>query len=117
MKAFWLLLGCAALLLGAIGILLPLLPTTPFVILAAFAFSKSSPTLQRRLESNKIFGPIITDWRNHGAIAPFYKILAIGMMAMALLLSILLSLSIPVLIIQAICLSAAAAYILSRPSA
>ena len=102
--------------MGAVGSVLPVLPTTPFVILAAFAFGKSSPRLQAVLENSGVFGPIIQDWRQDGAIAVRYKAISIGMMTAVLGLSIALSVSMTVLIIQAICMAGAAAFILSRPS-
>ncbi len=59
----WLCLG-----LGAVGIFVPLLPTTPFVLLAAFCFSRGSATLHRWLLAQKTFGPLIRDWNQHGII-------------------------------------------------
>ena len=59
----WLFLG-----LGFIGIFLPLLPTTPFVLLAAFCFSRGSTTLHRWILEQKTFGPMIRDWNQHGII-------------------------------------------------
>lgn len=59
----WLFLG-----LGFIGIFLPLLPTTPFVLFAAFCFSRGSTTLHRWLLEQKTFGPMIRDWNQHGII-------------------------------------------------
>lgn len=115
MRILWLCLGGISLALGAIGAVLPVLPTTPFVILSAFAFSKSSPRLAAWLNDSPTFGPMIADWREHGAIAPRYKRMAAGMMAAAFLLSLTLGASTRILIIQAICLSGAAAYVLTRP--
>lgn len=115
-RAFWLLAGLVSLGLGAVGALLPLLPTTPFVILAAFAFGKSSPRLQSFLENNAAFGPVIADWRNHGAIAPRFKRLALVMMATVFLASFVMSVPAHVLLIQGLCMTAAAMFILSRPS-
>ena len=115
-RAVWLAIGIAALALGAIGVLLPLLPTTPFVIVAAFAFGKSSPTLARWLETSRSFGPLIADWRAQGAIAPRFKALSMAMMAGVFLLSVAMSASAFVLIVQAVCMAGAAAFILSRPN-
>jgi uncharacterized membrane protein YbaN (DUF454 family) len=112
----WIALGSVALVLGTVGVLLPVLPTTPFVILAAFAFARSAPTLQARLERSRTFGPIIADWRASGAIAPRYKCLALAMMAGALLLSAVLAVPATVLLVQAACMAAAALFILTRPS-
>ena len=115
-RAVWFTVGLTALVLGGIGVVLPVLPTTPFVILAAFAFGKSSPALARWLEESKTFGPIIADWREHGAIAPRFKVFALVMMAGAFLLSVAMSLSTTVLVIQAVCMAAAATFIISRPN-
>ncbi|MGR3803766.1 YbaN family protein [Marinibacterium profundimaris] len=115
-RILWFCLGSISLALGAIGAVLPILPTTPFVILSAFAYGKSSPRLEQWLKDSPTFGPMIADWRAHGAIAPRYKRLAVGMMAAAFLLSLVLGVSGKVLIIQALCLSDAAAYVLSRPN-
>tara|TARA_R110002020_G_scaffold6231_2_gene26060 strand:+ start:3685 stop:4044 length:360 start_codon:yes stop_codon:yes gene_type:complete len=116
MRYAWFTLGSIALALGAIGVVLPLLPTTPFIILAAFAFGKSSPRLQNWLETNRTFGPVIADWRANGAIAPRYKAMAIAMMLAAFSASLALGIASLILIIQGVCLFGAAAFVLSRPS-
>ncbi|QJB70115.1 YbaN family protein [Parasphingorhabdus halotolerans] len=67
-RQLYLLAGLTALGLGAIGVVLPLLPTVPFVILAAFCFARSSPRLEAWLLDHKIFGPHILNWRNNRAI-------------------------------------------------
>jgi len=112
----WFTLGWVALALGVIGVMLPLLPTTPFVILAAFAFGRSSPRLHNWLENNRTFGPIIAEWRTNGAIAPRYKAMAIAMMLAAFSASIAMGIASLVLIIQGVCMFGAATFILSRPS-
>ncbi|MEO1025745.1 MAG: YbaN family protein [Pseudomonadota bacterium] len=108
-------LGFAALALAAVGVVLPVLPTTPFVILAAFLFGKSSPRFQRILEQNSVFGPIIVDWRKNGAIAVEHKVLAIAMMGAVLMLSIALSVKLWILVLQAVCIAGAATFIFTRP--
>ncbi len=61
--------GVFALGLGIAGIFLPLLPTVPFVILAAFCFARGSPRLERWLVEHPRFGPHISAWRSRGAIS------------------------------------------------
>ncbi len=54
--------------LAILGVFLPILPTTPFLLVAAACFAKSSPEMQRRLLANKTFGPLINDWQKHRSI-------------------------------------------------
>ena len=115
-NAVWFGIGTLALILGLIGVVLPLLPTTPFVILAAFAYGKSAPRFHKHLQDSRVFGPLIADWHSTGAIAPTYKLMAVSMMAAALLLAFGMGFPAIVLIVQAICLLAAAAFVLSRPN-
>lgn len=67
-RPLFLAAGWLALAAGALGVVLPILPTVPFVILAAFCFARSSPKLEAWLLSNPAFGPHIIAWREHGAI-------------------------------------------------
>lgn len=115
-RLLWCLLGAIALVSGIIGLFLPIVPTAPFVILAAFAFGKGSPALQNWLEQDKTFGPIIRNWRNNGAIAPRYKLISVVTMAASVAIAALLALPATVIAIQAACLGLAAIYIVTRPN-
>ncbi len=110
-------LGLCALALGALGAFLPILPTTPLVILAAFFFAKGSPRLAAALEQHRVFGPMIVEWRDKGAIAARYKAIALCMMLGALGLSVWVGVPVFVIVVQAICIAAAGLFILTRPSA
>ena len=63
------LLGFVSLSLGVLGVFLPLLPTTCFVLLAAWSFSQSSPRIYKALAEHKLFGSIIRDWQTHRAMS------------------------------------------------
>ena len=67
----WLLLlvGLVAVALGVVGAFLPVLPTTPFLLVGAACFARASPRLHRRLAASKTFGPTLVEWRRHRAIA------------------------------------------------
>ncbi|MGR0278484.1 YbaN family protein [Marinomonas dokdonensis] len=67
-RIFYLLLGWFSLITGIIGIFLPLLPTTPLVLLAAWCFSKSSERFHTWLINHKFFGPIVSDWQSNDGI-------------------------------------------------
>ncbi|MEG3181768.1 YbaN family protein [Sphingomonas sp. LT1P40] len=68
-RYLYLTAGFVSLGLAAIGALLPVMPTTVFVILAAYCFTRSSPTMERRLLEHPQFGPHIVRWRERGAIS------------------------------------------------
>lgn len=67
-RILYLLLGWLSLITGIIGIFLPLLPTTPLVLLAAWCFSKSSERFHTWLLEHKFFGPIVKDWQSSDGI-------------------------------------------------
>lgn len=73
----WLLGGCVSLTTGLIGIIVPILPTTPLVILAAFCFSKSSPVLHNWLVTNKYFGRYIADYQRGKGVPTRIKAFAV----------------------------------------
>ena len=68
--------GWVSLALGIIGIFLPLLPTTPFVLLSAYCFSKSSPRLHQWLVNQPRLGPMIRNWEQQGSISQNAKVTA-----------------------------------------
>ncbi|MGI9203782.1 MAG: YbaN family protein [Woeseiaceae bacterium] len=109
------LIGLTSLALGAIGVFVPLLPTTPFVLVSAIAFANSSDTLHQWLIDHDIFGPLIANWRRHGAISRTTKIISILSMAVIILISLLMAVPTHVLVVQAIVLSVSATFIVSRP--
>ena len=81
-RLLWLVAGGLCLLLGVIGIFLPLLPTTPFVLLAAACFSRGCERCERWLLDHPHLGPMVRDWRVHHAVPLRAKQLATVMMAL-----------------------------------
>ena len=82
MNLIWISLGILSLIAGFIGIFLPLLPTTPFALLAAFCFSKGSDDLHDWLLETKMFGPLIKDWEKYGVIRLRVKKMSTGMIGL-----------------------------------
>jgi len=111
----WLIVGFVALALGAIGIALPLLPTTPFILVAAFAFAQSSEKLHQWLLDHNVFGPLIENWQRHGAISRRAKVASVVSMAAVLGISVAIKAPIVVIVVQLIVLGGSAAFVLTRP--
>ena len=112
----WRLAGLASLALGALGVFLPLLPTTPFLILAAFCFSRGSRRLHDWLVGHPRLGPPIRDWRQHRAVSPRAKVLSLVAMLAVIAASVALDAPAAVVAIQSVVLVLVAAFLLSRPS-
>lgn len=115
-RAAFLLLGHAMVALGFVGAFLPLLPTTPFLILAAGCYARSSPRLERWLLTHPRFGPLLTAWRERGAIPFRAKAIAAGGMAAGYLMFVAGSEPGPLLsAVVAAGMIGIAAYVLTRP--
>jgi uncharacterized membrane protein YbaN (DUF454 family) len=87
-RALWLALGLMCVAIGALGVVLPGLPTTPFLILAAACFLRSSRRLYERVLANPTFGPTVRAWRETGTIPAATKWTALGTMAFFVALSV-----------------------------
>lgn len=113
---FW-ALGIIFLFLAIIGILLPLLPTTPFLILAAFCFSRSSEKYHNWLRNHNIAGPVIRNWEDYGAISKKSKIVSVTMMILLMSYTIAeFNFSIYIKLAAILMAMAATFFILTRPS-
>ena len=76
MRVFWISLGAVSVVFGVAGIFLPLLPTTPFLLLAAYSFSRGSERLHRWLVEHPHLGPPIHNWQTDRTIARPVKVSA-----------------------------------------
>jgi uncharacterized membrane protein YbaN (DUF454 family) len=117
MKFVYIAIGWIAVALGIAGVFLPLLPTTPFLLVAAGAFARSSPRLEAWLLNHPRLGPPLIAWRQKRAIPTRAKVIAIIAMA-ASLGYILWSPTIPAIAkaAAALVLAGSATFILTRPS-
>jgi uncharacterized membrane protein YbaN (DUF454 family) len=115
MRRFYLCLGYASLALGVIGIFLPILPTTPFVLLAAWCFARSNPALAERLYNHPRFGALLRAWRDEKAIPLRAKLAALTMLALSYGLILWLADSRAVLVPLAAIMGSVAVYIATRP--
>ncbi|MFC3086893.1 YbaN family protein [Tabrizicola soli] len=115
MRTLWLAVGLFFLGIGLLGVALPVVPTTPFLLLAAGSFAKSSPRLHGWLLTHPLFGPPIRNWEDNGAISRPAKRLAVGTMAAVLVVSLWLGLGWKVLLPQGVLIAAGCAFVLTRP--
>ena len=109
-------LGVACVGLAVAGAVLPLLPSTPFVLVAAWAFAESSPTLHAKLRADPRFGPALQNWEDYGAISPRAKLTTIGTMAVSLLILTLTVKRPLAVILTAGVMACSGAFVLTRPS-
>jgi uncharacterized membrane protein YbaN (DUF454 family) len=114
-KVLWLLAGLASVAIGAVGLVVPLLPTTPFLLVAAFAFARSSTRLNRWLREHRSFGPLIENWHRDGSIDRKVKRTAIIVILITPVISWLFGVPLWLIACQLVVLSAAAIFILTRP--
>lgn len=111
------LLGCIMLMLGALGAVLPLLPTTPFLLAAAACFSRSFPRLEAWLLDHPRLGPPLRDWKRSGAISARAKVLAVSAMLLSYATFLLTTeTGIAPQLLVALVLSCCSTFILSRPA-
>lgn len=115
-RFIWLLAGLVAVAIGAVGVVLPLLPTTPFLLVAAFAFARSSERLNRWLQEHRTFGPLIKNWHRDGSIDRKAKRTAIIVILATPLITWLLDAPLWIVACQIVVLAASATFILTRPS-
>jgi uncharacterized protein len=87
-RAMLWLFGTLALALGLIGVVLPGLPTTPFILLAAACYARASPRLHRRMRENAWIGPMLRDWESHRSLPRRIKAIALVSMTVMIALSI-----------------------------
>jgi uncharacterized membrane protein YbaN (DUF454 family) len=113
-RPLFLAAGIASVALGTVGAVLPVLPTVPFLILAAFCFARSNPEWEARLLAHPRWGPAIRDWRERGAISRKAKWAAVLAMTASAAVA-LLTLPWPWAAVPLVPLAIAAAWIWTRP--
>ena len=116
MRLTYLLIGHACMAMGFVGIFVPLLPTTPFVLLAAACYSRGSERFNTWLHQHHRFGPMIHSWRDHRAIGLRSKIAATIMVGASITYSAI-RLDAPWNVVALLIGATVLTFILSRPTA
>ena len=113
-KLTYLIFATLFFILGLLGVLLPGLPTTPFLLLTSYFLVRSYPALNARLLRSRLFGPVLTDWQVHGGVRPGTRIKAISVVVIAVGTTVWLSDQSPGLTLAVILLAATGIAVILR---
>ena len=117
MRPLYFLLGWCFFGLGAVGTVVPGLPTTPFMLLALWAFARSSQRFHDWLYNHRVFGPPLQRWHSHGVIPVGAKVLSITTMILSMIyLAWFTPLNVWIKVSVGLVMLYGAAFILSKPS-
>lgn len=117
MRKIWLAVGWGFVGLAFAGVWLPLLPTVPFLLVAAWAFAKSSPAARAWLFEHRVFGPLLRDWFEHGRVSPTSKALSVVGMGLGFAVMVTTTnLPLAVYVVVFGILLAVGVFVTSRPS-
>ena len=114
-RYFYLALGFVCVALGFIGTVVPGIPTTPLILVAAWAFSRSSKRFESWLLRHRVFGLLIHDWRNYRGIRRKNKIVAISVIVPTFAITITLTFNVVIDIVFALFGVALCVYLATRP--
>jgi uncharacterized membrane protein YbaN (DUF454 family) len=114
-KILWVIGGLVSLVLGTIGIALPLLPTTPFLLLAAFCFARGSEKMNNWMLNHKTLGPPIIDWRDYGAISKKAKTCALVVIVATPVVTYFVGAPLWAIAVQSVILVLVCLFIYTRP--
>lgn len=110
-------LGWLFVAVGVVGVVVPGLPTTPFLLVAAWCFARSSPRFRAWLLGHRLLGPPVQAWQQHGAVPTSAKILAVAMMAASTAyVALFTEAGWPWVVAMALTLAVIAAWLVTRPS-
>jgi uncharacterized membrane protein YbaN (DUF454 family) len=116
-KSLYFILGWIFFVIGGIGAFLPVLPTTPFMLLALWAFSKSSERFHHWLYHHRVFGPPLQQWQQYRVIPRMAKFMAVSVMLLSSVYLLFFSVIHPAVKVVAILIMAYGMYfILTKPS-
>ncbi|RNF34683.1 YbaN family protein [Paracoccus methylarcula] len=115
MNIIWYFTGILALGLGAIGVILPVMPTVPFLLVAAWAFARSSPRLRQRILDHATYGPYVRAWQERGAIGRTAKLWAVAAMSTGVAMAIWIGLPLWLVAMQITICAAVGLYVVTRP--
>jgi uncharacterized membrane protein YbaN (DUF454 family) len=115
-RRLWLVIGWLFTALGIVGVVLPVVPTVPFLLVAAWAFARSSPALRQRILDHPAYGPPVQAWQERGAVGKKAKIWAISAMIFGVGFSWYVGMPVWVVITQGTICACVAIFLITRPT-
>ena|SRR3989338_7713737 len=115
-KLAFLILGHLFFVLGVVAVLLPLIPSTPFFLLAVSCYAKGSERFHRTILNNRFVGPSIRDWQEHKSISPRAKFAAVVSLCVSTVFIFIILKLLVLRILLLLVVVSVAIFILSRPS-
>jgi uncharacterized membrane protein YbaN (DUF454 family) len=115
-RPLYVALGFLSVGVGAVGVVVPVLPTTVFLLIAAWCFTKASPRMEAWLRGHRVFGRYLSDWEQGRSIPRSAKVAAgLGMLSSVLIAGVVFEVSALPLTLMALTLAAVFAWIVRRP--
>ena len=91
LRLLYLAMGAGALVMTVVGLIVPGIPTVPFLLLSSYGFARSSPTMNRWLLETRFLGPIVTEWEQHGGLSRTSRNKLIGLTVVIIVIAVLLA--------------------------
>ncbi len=111
-------LGAGGLMMTVVGLIVPGIPTVPFLLLSSYGFARSSLQMNRRLRETRFLGPILTEWEHHGALSPTSKNKLAGLTVLIVVIAVVLAPLSPVTLVLLLVMASLSTYGVYRlPSA
>ncbi len=116
-RAVYFVIGSASVVMGVIGIFVPLWPTTCFLLLAGWCFARSSQRAERWLHENRLFGRYLSDYRQHGVISPRVRLTSVSVLWLFIGISAVLLAKVWVALLLVMIAGAVTLHLYSLPTA
>jgi uncharacterized membrane protein YbaN (DUF454 family) len=113
-RLMYLALGSGALVMTVVGLIVPGIPSVPFLLLSSYGFARSSPRINRWLRETRFFGPILIEWEQHGGLSRSSKKKLTGLTVVIILLAVILAPLSPLGLVLVLLMASLSVYALSR---